>query len=103
MGIEAEAILSLLVIGVIVLLAFSFLFSILGEWLIGYNGEKDEMVRREQYKKECDEMLITQSKTHHRKCPEDFANKTKKDMDFDVDFNISLKDSVVKTEVVYAE
>ena len=48
-------------------------------------------------------MVITQSKTHHRNYPEDFAKKIKKDTDLEIDFNVSLKDSIVKTEVVYAE
>lgn len=103
MGTETEVILSLLAIGVIVLFAFFLLLCSIGKWLIGYNEEKDEIARREQYKKECNEALITQSKTHHRNYPEDFANKTKKDIDFEVNFNVSLKDSIVKTETVYAE
>jgi hypothetical protein len=100
---ELETIFSLVVFGVIALIAIFFFFSVIGGWFISYNEEKEEKLRKERYYKEYNEMVITQSKTHHRNYPEDFAKKIKKDTDFEIDFNVSLKDSIVKTEVVYAE
>ena len=103
-SVEIDAIISLAVIGVILMVVLTALFSFLSNYFDEVNTRKDEEFRRKQREKEIDETLLEQAKAHRQNYPIDFAKKLKEDSsDFKVDFNIELGDSIVKTEVVYAE
>lgn len=104
MGSELEAIISLAVIGVIVMILLTAVFSFLSNYFNDVNERKEREARLKKYEQEVDEALLAQAKTHRTNYPEDFANKIKQtDKDFKVDFDIELAGSIVKTEVVYAE
>ena len=104
MGSELEAIISLAVIGVIVMILLTAVFSFLSNYLNEVNEAKERETRLKKYQQEADEALLEQSKAHKTNYPEDFAKRIKEtDKDFKVDFNIELAGSIVKTEVVYAE
>ena len=98
MGTEGEVVITFFVIGLIFLFAFLLIINVIGAFLM--NSKEEAEIQRDYHTNERDSMAITQSKVHHRKVHSDAP---KNNADFEVDFNISLKDSIVKTEVVYAE
>jgi len=80
----------------------------LSDFFNEYNTSKDEELRRKKWAEERDKEIMAQAKNHTIDCTEQYVSalrekKEKLNSDFDVDFNINLSGSVVKTEVVYAE
>lgn len=84
-----------------IILTISFVF--ISELLINRSLQKEEEKIIEERAELKDRELITQAKTHHRNYPEDFAKKLKEKHDFKVDFSVNTENSIVRTEVVYAE
>lgn len=87
---------------------FLLCFSYLSDFFNEYNTQKDEELRRKKWAEERDKEIMAQAKNHTIDCTEQYVKtlrekKEKLNSDFDVDFNINLSGSVVKTEVVYAE
>jgi hypothetical protein len=102
-----EAIGIIILAGVIIGVLLLCLFY-LSDFFNEYNQEIADLKRRDQLAEERDREIITQAKRHTIKCTNDYAKsleekKDKKDIDFEVDFNVKLSGSIVKTEVVYAE
>jgi len=85
----------------VVILTFFFIF--LSDWFINYNEQKEEERLLKEQAENKDRELITQSKSHHRNYSENFAKEIKEKQDFKVDFSVNTENSIVRTEVVYAE
>lgn len=83
-------------------------FSYLSDYFNEYNIKKDEEDRRKKLAEEKDREIMAQAKHHTIDCTDEMVRrlreeKKRNNSDIDVDFNINLSGSVVKTEVVYAE
>lgn len=72
-----------------------------------FNQMKAEDFRKSQEAEARDRELITQAKNHSIQYSEEFVKnlreKNKRDLEAEIDFDINLADSIVKTEVVYAD
>ncbi len=102
----AGAIGILIFVGVIIgflILLFSYLSSFFND----YNTTKAEELKRRQEAEEKDKQILAQAKKHTLNYSEEYVKKIKSgnidEDNFDIDFNINLKDSTVKTETVYAD
>ena len=93
------------IIMIVVILAFLiFTLIYLSRFFFDFNEEAEKKRWEDAQAALHDEGIIKEAKNHTLNYPEDFAKNIKKNNpDFDVDFNISLAGSIVKTDTVYAD
>lgn len=100
---EIDAIFSFAVICILFVVVLFLVFNVIGEILRENNDKiEQERIKNEYNKKEVKDMAAVQTIVYNRSTPKKTSTQKVKG-DFNVDFNISLKNAVVKTEVVYAE
>lgn len=97
---------TLFFVGVIITFLI-FVFYYLSKFFNEYNAEKADEIERKKLAEEKDNEILLQAKNHTLNYTEEYVKKIKSgkinNNDFDVDFNINLKGSTVKTEIIYAE
>ena len=99
-GSEIEVAFSLFICVCFLIFVFVLILVFVSNSLIKYNNDKADEIRKNMQNR-LNKEIIAQGENHHIiYTPE--TNK-KEEYDFNVDFNVELNNSIVKTEIVYAD